>query len=461
MHTILIIGAGFCGAVTAIQLTRGSGQKKLRVILLNRSGLMARGLAYGTHSRHHALNVPAGNMSALHSEPDHFLQFARHLDPGIGPSSFVARHIYGDYLEQLLESAEKSCRGAVTLERVTGEVSSLTYAPDGTSVHATLENGQQFDVDKVVLAFGHFPANRPTVADPSFYSGGRFISDPWNAIAVDAIHPDASILLLGSGLTAIDIAATLLNRGSTRTVHVLSRHGLLVKAHRSSKVPALPPPLPPQFNDDQGDLRALLRVFRQHVRDTAAFGADWHEALNALRPETSRLWKTMSQRRKRQFLRHVQPFWDNHRHRAAPSTHQWFEDAIEKGTVRVHAGRIVGFEEQSDGVNVQFRPRGAKVESELRVQHVINCIGPNSDLNRVDNTLVRQLLSAGMMRRDELGLGLDVAKNAAVVGKDGHPSQCIFYIGPLLKAEHWEATAVPELRRFAEELARNLLESTL
>src|SRR5690242_13535916 len=93
--TIVVVGAGFSGAATAINLLRLGGQTRLRVILVNKSGRMARGVAYGTRSAEHVLNVPVGNMSALPEDPEHFLRFCQWLDPAVTPASFVSRRVYG------------------------------------------------------------------------------------------------------------------------------------------------------------------------------------------------------------------------------------------------------------------------------------------------------------------------------------------------------------------------------
>ena len=45
MRTIVVIGAGFCGTAVAVQLLRRAGAEPMRILVLNRSGLMARGVA--------------------------------------------------------------------------------------------------------------------------------------------------------------------------------------------------------------------------------------------------------------------------------------------------------------------------------------------------------------------------------------------------------------------------------
>ena len=98
MKTFAIIGAGLSGTVAAIEfLNRSTGDAQLAII--NRSGSIARGLAYGTNSPQHLLNVPAGNMTALADEPNSFLEYCRKQGQEVASNSFVSRKTYGDYLE--------------------------------------------------------------------------------------------------------------------------------------------------------------------------------------------------------------------------------------------------------------------------------------------------------------------------------------------------------------------------
>lgn len=426
-------------------------------MLVNRSGRMARGLAYGTQSPDHKLNVPAGNMSALADDPDHFLRFCQRVDSRITPSLFVSRRLYGDYLEHLLDEADQAADQRVKLTRIVGEVVGIVPEADRKSCRISLADGQAFTVDRVVLAFGHYPPKDPAVADPAFYRSKRYVRDPWAPSALDAVDPSAPVLLLGTGLTTIDIAINLLNRYERPVIHAMSRRGLLPQPHRTSRSPLAHRPAPEFPEDAAHSIRLQLRALRRHVHEASLAGEDWREVMASLRPVTQSLWQRLPEFEKMRFLRHLQPYWDNHRHRVAPEPYGRFQQAMAAGAVNMLAGRAVRYDEDGQGVCVTLRPRGAQADAMLWVGTVINCTGPGSDLNRVDDGLVRQLLADGSIRTDSLGLGLDVADDCAVVDASGNASGVLYYIGPLLKARYWEATAVPELRGFARQLADVLL----
>jgi len=302
MKTIVIIGAGFSGAITAVNLLRQSRGQSLRVLLVNRSGRMARGIAYGTASAEHVLNVPAGNMSALADDPDDFLRYCRWADPQALPSSFVSRKLYGCYLEALLDAAEHGAQSGASLERITGEAERIDVDPDGRGATVRLDTGRIVPADQVVLAFGHFRPHDPSVSTPEFYDSARYVRDPWSPGALEAIRADEPVLLLGSGLTAVDVALSLQARGArTAPLYAVSRRGLLPQAHREVRG-TLAPESAQRMVAAMGDSAAgYLRAVRQAVRSHEAEGGDWRNVIAALRPHTPALWHRLDTAQRRRF----------------------------------------------------------------------------------------------------------------------------------------------------------------
>jgi uncharacterized NAD(P)/FAD-binding protein YdhS len=123
----------------------------------------------------------------------------------------------------------------------------------------------------------------------------------------------------------------------------------------------------------------------------------------------------------------------------------------------VRAARILGYRPVANEVEVTIRPRGASAAGRIHVDRVVNCTGPSSDVRRVGDSLLDALLSRRLLRPDPLGLGVETAPDGALLDAAGHPSRVLYLVGPLLKADHWEATAVPELRQHAARLAERLL----
>jgi uncharacterized NAD(P)/FAD-binding protein YdhS len=454
-RTIAILGAGFSGAITAVQLLRQGRGRDLAILLVERSGTFGRGLAYGTWDDNFLLNVPAGNMSALAEEPGHFVAYIRNIDPSFNPGSFVPRRIYGDYLEDLLERAQRE--GDARLTRITGDAVALDRSPSTGEFTVDLADGRQVAATQVVLAFGHFLPARPE-SIPGTLPQSAYVADPWNFAALDRLDPARPVILLGSGHTAIDALFRLTSNNATRPAFLLSRHGLLPQGHRMTPRPPSTGPEPSYLGPVASlTARGLIRAIRGEVRRRAAAGADWRDVINELRPHTPGLWHRLPLRERRIFLSRLVPYWDVHRHRLAPAASLRLHRLIDAGRVQVLAGRIAAIETLGTGLRAHVRRRAGGATAHIDAGAIVNCTGPRYDLGPESGPLVAHLVSAGFLQRDALQLGPALDDEYGVLDRAGRAVPGLFYIGPMLKARYWEAIAVPELRVHGARLARRLL----
>jgi uncharacterized NAD(P)/FAD-binding protein YdhS len=455
-RTVVIAGAGFSGVVTAAQLLRRAATGPLRIVLVNRSGTMARGVAYGTSSPAHVLNVPAGRMGASPDDPDGFLRFAQGHDPSLSADAFVPRRLYGDYLEHFLAEAEREAAPGVTLERSVDEVTAVEPVTDDSTARVRGSLGSEVIADRVVLALGNYPPEDPRVEDPSFYKSDRYIRDPWARGALDEVDKSRPALLIGTGLTMLDIALETTARGVPGPLQAVSRHGLLPQPHRLASGPPAVRHRPAALQSGRPTARAYLKAVRTQIATLAGPGEDWRPVLDSLRPLTPALWHALSLAERARFLRHVRPFWEVHRHRAAPAAAEAIQKLLDGGQLQVRSARVLGYEIVKGEVRVSVRARGADAVKEIAVGTVINCTGPSGDVRTLRDPLIEFLRARGMIRPDPLGLGLETAEDGSLVDASGVPSRVLYYVGPLLKASHWESTAVPELRVHASRLAATL-----
>ncbi|MFZ6648663.1 FAD/NAD(P)-binding protein [Undibacterium sp. TJN25] len=282
MQNIIIIGAGFSGTLTAVQLIRNSSGQSINVTLVDRNCDMGRGVAYKSDSKNYFLNVPAGNMSALEEDPNHFIEYCKKYNKKIVPSSFVSRAIYGDYLEQLLSDNERSLDGQVVITRVFGEVISLSAGNGTTPPSVTFKDGKKLTGNSIVLATGNYPPQNIQIFDRTFYLNEKYANDPWQLKTTTIFDRTVPTLLIGSGLTAIDICTSLLHKPGNEKIYLVSRHGLLPQSHRVS----LPTYKTDQFTkpilDGLKTLRAQLRATRRQIHIASSGGADWREIINSI-----------------------------------------------------------------------------------------------------------------------------------------------------------------------------------
>jgi len=459
MHerVVVVIGAGFSGAVVSAHLlTRGVGSR-LRVLLVNKSHRMARGLAYGTRSEQHVLNVPAGRMSAFADDPDDFLRFAQRQDAAITGASFVSRQLYGEYLEHVLRRAVDHAAPGAVLERTVGEVRDVALTPDRSRALVTIDGdgSRQVLADRVVLALGNYSPADPRVADRGFARSPRYVRDPWRPGALDRVPRDRPVLLVGTGLTMLDVALDLRSRARTAPMVAVSRRGLVPQAHRAADH-APTGTDPAALLDGPPTVLAYLRAVRRQVRALAWRGVDWRDVLVGLRAATPRLWQRLDRAERARFVRHVKPYWEVHRHRAAPRPAALLARMIDDGELAIVAGRLIAITAGDAELEVALRRRGETSVETRRFGAVVNCTGPCSDVRELEEPLVHALRWRRLLRPDPLGLGVDVDAEGALLDAGGAPSRVLTAVGPLLRARDWEATAVPELREHAARTARRL-----
>ncbi len=443
--TVAIVGGGFTGATLATQLLRHLPDSSSVVLI--EPGEPGRGVAYGTQCPWHLLNVAARDMSAFDDDPEHFLRWARaNYDSGVSPESFLPRRVYGQYVSALLVRTAALHPGRFLFKHE--EALAVRAAEPGGVVH--LRSGDRVVADTIVLATGNFPPSDPDLPGKTA-SSARYIPFAWSAAALNEVAQNGEILLLGSGLTAIDQILALRAREFRGTVHLLSRHGLLPQPHQSAA------PWPAFWNEGSPrTARGLLRCVRQQLDEAHRSGEDWRGVIDSLRPFTQGMWQSLPGVEKRRFLRHLRPYWEIHRHRVAPEIDRLIAYQLRSGQTRVHAGRILRYEESAHGVAVTYGRRRTAEPVRLFVDRVINCTGPETDCRKLNSPLLTQLRQEGLIRPDPLGLGVDVDESGALLNSQGLPSHFLFAIGPPRKGALWETTAVPEIRLQISELAHAL-----
>ena len=436
MTRIVVVGAGFSGAALAVQLLT---RTRCSVTLIEASGVFGRGLAYSTTDPVHLLNVRAGRMSLFPDDPDHFVRSLRASGRKEGPDDFVPRRLYGDYVQAVLAEAEAAAPGRLT--RLTGRAVAVRTYAGGAVVR--LEGGGRAAGDAVVLAGGNGPP-APLETPGVEALGDRYMGDPWAAGALGRVGRDEDVVLVGAGLTMVDVVLSLAERGWRGRALAVSRHGLLPRAHaRSERERPGPPP-------GGTTLSRRLQAFR-----AAAEADGWHVPMFRLRPHLQTLWRRASDAERRRFLRHLRTWWDVHRHRTAPEVSARVQALQEAGRLEVAAGRLLGLAPTGEGFVLRWRRRGGG-DAMARAQRLINCTGPRGDVSRAEDPLLQSLAATGRGRPDPLRLGLDVDAQGRVLDANGNPQPRLFAMGPLTRGALWEIVAVPEIRGQAAELADSL-----
>jgi uncharacterized NAD(P)/FAD-binding protein YdhS len=203
--------------------------------------------------------------------------------------------------------------------------------------------------------------------------------------------------------------------------------------------------------------RELLAAARALTRDLGGRGGDWREVVTAIRHLAPRLWENLPPPERRRFIRHLQSYWDVHRHRLPPTMWSRLESLRHSGRLEVNAGRIVAAQVQGNRLSMTWRPRGSDHLRTLLADAVVNALGPDYVVRRSRDKLLQSLLADGLILEDDLQLGIHTGANGTCVTARESAKGRLFYLGPLLRADYWEATAATELRDHAERMARHLI----
>lgn len=424
---VAVVGGGLSGSLQALHLLR---EGAARVTLIERARPVGRGVAYSTDRAEHLLNVPARRMSAFPDVPDDFVRW--YEERGGTAESFAPRMLFGDYVTELLAAVRDK------LDIVRGEAADV----EGTDV--LLADGRRIAADAVVLAPGNLQPATPRAIDPEEL-GPHWVADPWAPRLADGLSADDTILLVGTGLTAVDAALTLEASAFRGTVYAVSRRGLLPRAHGPREPMVAPAEALPSR------CVTLLRRVRARSEEVG-----WRSAVHELRSVTQGIWAGAGLEERRRFLRHLRPWWDVHRHKVAPAVGATIDGMREEGRLIAFAGRIEGASRQSGLADVRVRRRGSAVPESLRVARIVNCTGPECDVVRAGEPLFDALLARGRIRPDPLRVGIDVDAQCRTLSGEG-PSDRLFAIGPVTRGTFWESVAVPDIRVQAQAIARRIL----
>src|SRR5450631_1604835 len=299
-------------------------------------------------------------MSALPDDPDHFWRWLTSREgvppPCPDPYCFVPRRIYGDYIASLLMMSKG--RSLHHLSIVQGTC--VDVSDELSEVVVTLDDGRCYVGDIAVLATGH-----------DIRSCSPCYVDPWLPPSAAGVDPEATVLILGTGLTMVDYIQSLVHDGHRGPIVAMSRRGLLTKPHRRVD--------PIRIQETEvpfgAGISRLLRWLRGRVDAHVAGGGDWRSVIDGLRPYTQRLWRELPPASKRRFLEHARAWWDVHRHRMAPEVEERITHALYDGRLTLEAAKVAGIEPNEFGARVRYRRRGQSEILSMQVGAIVDCTG--------------------------------------------------------------------------------------
>lgn len=450
---VAIIGGGAAGATLLSELLERPVAQPLHLDWYTGGGTPGRGIAYGTRSERHLLNVRAASMGMFASRPGGFLDYMQKRDPNISGTDFLPRCWYGDYLEtETANALARAKNQGHDVRIVPYMVDAMVPENDGITL---FQRETTTRVEAAVLALGTLPPRPLPHVDEAVLASGRYVTQPWSLMA--EAKPDEQahhVAIIGLGLTAVDVIVELASLWPNARFTALSRHGLLPEAHANSA--AMP------FEDrdeliesmrDAPDIRYWVHV----LRDAVAHTDDWRRVIDCLRPHTQTLWGLLPHADRARFLRHVRWAWERSRHRLPPQVAQAIGKLEAQGRLQRLSGHLHGVALTERGLQLQYVSRSTQQTGTLDADLIVQSVGLDNDVRRTQQPLLQQMVTNGHIRPDPFGLGIQATPDGRVL-HDGSAWPRLFAIGSMLRGTLWESTAMPEIRQQARQLADHLLE---
>ncbi|MEQ1764800.1 MAG: FAD/NAD(P)-binding protein [Pyrinomonadaceae bacterium] len=450
MRRITIIGGGASGTLLALNLLKYKGERRLEINLVEKRPHIGRGVAFSTEEDAHLLNVPAAKMGAYADDVEHFHRWLNENEMDYSATAFVPRRIFGEYLREQLEEANKNKADNVELNIFDDEAVDLQF--EGGKAHVQLASGDHIYSEKVALAFGNFLPPHPTVLDQTFVDSAKYFQDPWTPEVFDSITPDDNVLIVGTGLSMVDVTMQLYKLCHKGLINAISTRGQLPAVHKLGFT------YPSFYEEIKGSMRVtdILKTVRVHSKKADANGSDWRAVIDSLRPVTQQIWLDLPLAEKKYFMQHLSRYWNVARHRMAPEAALIIDELRGTGQLQILKGRLQKITWEDDiGFDVRYATIG--LDQYVHADVIINCIGSESRFDQLDSRLVKNLINAGMIRCDDLRFGLDATPDGHLKARDGRASDMLYTLGTALKGVLWESTAIPEIRIQARDLAQKLI----
>jgi len=454
MTDIAIIGGGAAGAAVFGELLQR--QRACTIHWIVGASSPGRGVAYSTDDDRHLLNVRADKMGLFLHQPYDFLEHASGALAGVSGSDFLPRRLFGDFVQAQVEALLQAARQqGQSVEVHSANAIDMVLTSDHRYSIA-LHDGRKLEVDGAVLALGALPPRALRCVTQEARQSGTYKLDPWN-LAGDTRAP-RRVVVIGTGLTAVDALLTASTRWPAAQLVAVSRHGLLPRMHAREALEAYPDQQ--ALNEDLLRTPSIPQIVRKVRQAIAKNAGEWRSIIDGLRPINSLLWQGFSTRQRWQFLRHARWIWEATRHRLPPASYDAIDQLRDEGRLEIVAARVLDVD-GSAPLRINIREREWQLNTVLESDLVIQATGLDTACAYTEHPLISRLLEHGVAVPDPLELGISTEVDGQVRNRDGQVQPGLYAMGSLLRGSLWECTAMPEIRKAAHTIADRLTENLL
>lgn len=453
--TVAIIGGGLSGGAVACYLAQQRAPGA--ILVFEPRAEIGPGLAYGTDDPSHRINVPAAKMSLLPAQESHFVDWIARTNAVSDDAEalaadgqlYVRRSLFGRYVYEHIQPFLQSRR----IEHVQDSVASVEKADGGQWSIETFD-GRRYEADIVVLATTHPPPAVPDNLHRALAGDPRMISDATVMGALSAIEPSARVVIVGTGLTMVDVVASLDRQGHRGQIHAFSRRGLLPRGHAQQAYE----PFGEFVRSPPYSTRELLRKVRSTIKDAAKQDIPWQPVIDAVRSQALLFWPQMPVSERAKIVKHLRAYWDVHRFRVAPQLENVIRRRQESGTLTVRAASLVEAVAGPDAIAITVRSRRTREQETISADYIVVTTGPAHGSVVSMQPHLATLARQGLIAADPFGLGISCNVRGQALAANGDTVPGILIAGPLARGTFGELMGVPQVTNYALSIASEVLE---
>ena len=465
---VLVVGGGAAGSLATLHLAL-QAKTPMLITMINYNYPANLGVAYSTQCVKHLLNVPCGKMSLFHDQPSHLFNWLKDRSDisewgieGFTEKTFIPRGLYGHYIKENLNQALQS-NSKVALCEVEAEATQLkkNMLSNGDEVWSIQTSAGEFKAESILFALGNFAPAIIEGIEPPVVEHANFFRDPWKCKDLSALQKDDRVLVLGTGLTMVDMVMKLRQDGFQGKIVGFSRRGLLPMPHQMNDSVSQVEKKWPDPETSKIQLNSLFAQFRAYLKEEEANGGTYRSVIDSLRPYTAKYWQKFSDKDKSRFMRHLRALWDVHRHRKAENISEFVQEQQDQGNLELVYGALSSLAVNQGEFKLSYRPRGSKKQKTYpgSFAAVINCTGPSGNLKKVDSSLCHSVFDHKAAKQGPLKMGwvVDDGFRLLADSQPVKPTKGLYSIGSCLKGQYWETLAIPELRVQSKLVAESMI----
>jgi uncharacterized NAD(P)/FAD-binding protein YdhS len=459
IKTVAIIGGGASGVLVCLNLLKNC-KTPLKIVVINSGGKLVTGLAYHLDAGNNLLNVMSSKMSAFQDDPDHFMRWLTTQKSVKGviskplAESYVPRKMFGEYLKSVWEKALTQKSEAIEVKVIHNHALGIKKRSYG-SFTINLNGGKEIDGDYVILATGNVLPRNPPILNLSFYQSKKYFNNPWLPSFVENLDFAKDIFIIGNGLTMADTVLSLMEKKYDGVIYSLSPNGFRILPHEHPNIPY--DDLIKELNDPKS-LYQMMKLVNKHIKTIKKLGLKPEAVIDSLRPLTQSLWLGFSHDEKKQFISRIRHLWGVARHRLPAQSYEIIEKMKNARKLVIYAGYVVDMTEENGSCRIEFFEKKTKTVQSISVGRVINCTGPEVDIQKMDDILFKNLIKSNLISPDPLNMGIEAdPRTLQVLNGEHERDDSFFAIGSLLRGLLWESTAIPEIRSQAKNIADQII----